>query len=228
MSVQTRYLVSMPLESVRRPAAVADRWGAYEMVLTDEGFTFHDELIDALIVPLGGSFTFSVSNLSEHTIFLVWDESTYVDTRGVASGLSSGDTRLIEVGQSRPPATIPAGARIEETGVPNNHIDGSEVSGFFPYAEDPSTEIGEFVRLVLPIRVEDVINEYTFVFEVDGVSGTDYQCGGLVQNCITSRGSMAAPFGSGSVTSRSYESMTRAEQCALIRGPRPKDCPEPF
>jgi hypothetical protein len=78
---------------------------------------------------------------------------------------------MIDVGRSHPPMTIPPGARAALTAIPSNSLtrDG-EVRDFVSPNEDPSRLEGSTVQLLIPLRIQDVTNEYTFLFELREVA----------------------------------------------------------
>jgi len=68
----------------------------------------------------GALYELKVHNNSDKQIQLLWDESTYVSTKGNASRLIRGQTRRIHSGQSQPAAPIPPKASLNEFFVPES------------------------------------------------------------------------------------------------------------
>lgn len=161
----------MPLESVQRPAAVEERWGEYRVAPADtSGFIYSDDLVNVAVVPEGGLFYLLIHNQSEHTVELVWNSAAYVGPDGLVSRVNSGDTRVMDLGRDQPNQSIPAGARLSVTALPVSLYEQTyginRIRDFVPFVEDaPRFEASE-IRLVLPLMVEGVVNEYTFVFAV--------------------------------------------------------------
>ena len=161
----------MPLEAVRRPADVAQRWGEYVIEAADSsGFTYEDALVSVAIVPVVGTFRMSVENKTEHSLQIVWNEATYVGVNGIVSRVSPGNTRVMDMEREQPPTVVPAGARAIVTAIPNDYYVTSSYGGYtrdFLCVRQPFGELQDSeARLVLPIRVQDVTNEYTFVFRL--------------------------------------------------------------
>lgn len=159
---------SMPLTSVRRPADAAERWGEYRVTEARDSFTYEDDLIRAVIAPMEGAFALILENKSEHSVQVVWDEMAYVGPDGFTSKVSSADIRMIDVGRAQPPTVIPPGARAAITAVPNEHI-GASTRDFLQSVDRASELNGATVQLLVPLRVQDVTNEYTFLFEIRDV-----------------------------------------------------------
>lgn len=159
------------MTEVRRPEDATKRWGDYEIrEAEEEGYTYEDDLVQIVAVPLSsGMFVLSIDNKTEHSLQLVWDQMSFVGPDGSASAVSSGDTRIMNVGQeSQPPTPIPAKASVEVTAIPNDLVSGTSVSPLFSVAD--SANFGEYegqnMRLIVPLQVEDTVNEYTLVFNI--------------------------------------------------------------
>lgn len=173
----------MPMVSVERPADVSDRWGEYTLEATDSsGVVYEDDLIGIGIAPARGMFQAVIENRSDHTIQLVWDQAVYVGPNGVSGRLSNGETRVMDLERSQPPTVIPRGARSVLGMVPNDNFESGTYGNYFhdfvPLEEGAEQLEGREVRVVLPFSVQDVVNEYTFVFKIEdvGFPWTDPEC----------------------------------------------------
>ncbi len=157
----------LALRAVQRPADVAERWGSYALTPADtSGYTYEDDLLSLLVVPLSGSFSVVVENRTEHSIRFLWAESSYVGPSGVASNVVPGDTRWIDMGNTPGPQNIPARATAVFTAIPRANADVSAMTITpFYHAEMACPEIlGSSIRLILPLEVEGNLNEYTLEF----------------------------------------------------------------
>src|SRR6266487_5122846 len=117
-----RVTYNMSLKEVQRPADVAKRWGDFTLQTSPDGFTYQDNLVQLLVVPVKGSFVLTVSNKTSYSMQFLWDQASYVGPDGISSMVSSGETRCIQMGQSRPPETIPANARAILTVIPSSLV----------------------------------------------------------------------------------------------------------
>ena len=163
----------MPLVAVNRPTDVENRWGPYELQLVDTSYTYEDQLMQVAFVPSDGTFWFRLQNKSEHSIQLVWDEMAYVGPSGLSSGVASGETRMMDVGQSRPPSVVPPGASLVDLAIPTTHLVrglyGHTILDFVPADSSAGGYEGKEIRLTFPVRVRETVNEYTFVFTLKNV-----------------------------------------------------------
>lgn len=113
---------NMSLTEVQRPANVAERWGDFTLEKSQDGFTYQDDLLQLLVVPARGSFLLTIENKTDHSMQFVWDQASYVSPDGISSPVVSGETRCIQMGESRPPEPVPANARAVITVIPNSLI----------------------------------------------------------------------------------------------------------
>ena len=162
-----------PLVAVRRPADVQKRWGPYRLDKTDTSYTYTDSLIRIAFVPLHGKFAFELENLTGHTLQIIWDEMAYVGPYRTSSRVSPGETRVIDMERQHPPTVVPPNAKVIKIAIPNDlyhtRADGDYVEDFVDTLAASQAE-GKEIQLLIPIRVEDVVNEYTFVFRLSHVA----------------------------------------------------------
>jgi len=166
---------NMSLKEVQRPADVAKRWGDFTLQTSPDGFTYQDNLVQLLVVPVKGSFVLTVSNKTSYSMQFLWDQASYVGPDGISSMVSSGETRCIQMGQSRPPETIPANARAILTVIPSSLVytpygGGCTVRDFVPPDSTAARFERKDARLILPLRVQDNVNEYTLVFRMTSIA----------------------------------------------------------
>lgn len=178
---------TMPLEAVQRPSDTQERWGNYTVEKTDSAeYTYSDQLVDVVVLPARGAFVMNVQNKTEHSLQILWDEMAYVGPTGLTSKVSSGDTRVIDMGKAQTPTVIPAKAKAALTAIPvDNYVvnlsAGNQMKDFICVGE-PYTELeGKEIRLLVPIRVQDVANEYTFTFRLQNI--TPPEMGALAEQC---------------------------------------------
>lgn len=135
---------------------------------------FADDLVRLDIVPARGVFSVRMSNETNATMRFLWDDGAYIDAHGISSGLVSGETRRIHIGQSQQPAVIPAGASVDLTVIPRGHI--ADVGGGRTHIHDfvsmcgtAEEYEGKVVRLLLAVQTQDRTVEYTAHYELTGV-----------------------------------------------------------
>lgn len=131
---------------------------------------------------------FELKNLSEHTLKINWDDISYMDYHGNVSRIMHKGVKYAEREQPQGSISIPKGGRISDIIVPiNNVYFDSGVSGLIPaqwkqtamipcyYNKKEVMErditnkvwIGLKIRVLFPIEIEGVKNDYNFEFTVD-------------------------------------------------------------
>ena len=109
---------------------------------------------------------------------LIWNEAAFVGLDGSTSKIMHVGVKYSEREGDQPATTIIRGAKIDDIAVPTSNVyyDEGVTVGYSTIGNGWKTrsmlpekyqgkEAGE-IRLMLPIQVKDVVNEYTFVFKV--------------------------------------------------------------
>lgn len=168
------------LIKVEKPEDSSDRYGSVQTV-TDAGvekYSFNDSIIDIVIVGTPEQFNFVLKNVSPSSLKIIWNEAVFVGLDGSTSKVMHVGTKYSERNGDQPASVIIKGAKIDDLACPtaNVYYDEGTRIGYSTYGNGwktksmlPETyqgkEAGE-IRLMLPIQVKDVVNEYTFVFKV--------------------------------------------------------------
>ena len=162
------------LIKVEKPADESVRYGETK-VEEIEGiikYRYIDDFIDILIFGSSKQFSFLLKNISPNTLKLVWNEAVFVDFSGTTSKVMHVGTKYSQKDSEQPASTIIKGAHIEDVAVPTCNVRYSDILREWitesMYPSIPATSPGE-LRLMLPVQVKDVINEYIFVFRADWV-----------------------------------------------------------
>ena len=157
-----------------------DRYGETKTI-TDAGvdkYSYNDNVIDILIYGTKEQFNFVLKNVSQHSLKLIWNEAAFVGLDGTSSKVMHVGIKYSERESDQPATTIIKGAKIDDCATPTSNVyyDEGYKIGYTTYGNGWKTrsmlpkeykgkEAGE-VRLMLPIQIKDVVNEYTFVFKV--------------------------------------------------------------
>jgi hypothetical protein len=162
------------LVKVEKPANESIRYGETKIVEV-EGVTkynYIDDYIDILIFGGDSKFIFLLKNISQNTLKLIWNEAVFVDFNGRSSKVMHTGTKYSQKDADQPSSTIIKGSSIDDVAVPTSKIRYSDILNDWVthsmYPDKQATIPGE-VKLMLPIQVKDVINEYIFVFRVDWI-----------------------------------------------------------
>ncbi len=176
------------LARVESPADVKKNYGETKIVLTQEEnlnkYRYEDDYINVLwYVGTNGIF-FTLENKSGHSIKINWDDISFVDIYGKVQRVMHNGVKFIDRNNSQPPTTIPNGAKIDEVLIPTDNvyfntgglysIGGWEKKSLIPsyykskesMASNAASYVGKTMKVLMPIVVEGVQNDYTFEFVV--------------------------------------------------------------
>lgn len=165
------------LSEVRRPADAEQRYGAKEVTETDSSYTFEDEFVKSTWVPAAGVFYVDIENKTGNSIQIDWNQGAYVGPDGNSQRLIHGDVRRYQANESLPPTVIPAGGSVSKTigsmeafegelfPVSYRNV-GTDTSGAASFRERVDAYEETEVQVLLPLKIEEEVNEYTFTFDV--------------------------------------------------------------
>lgn len=159
------------LASVEKPSNPEIRYGTTTVVEDDKvtKFSYVDNAIDIIIFGSSTQFSFVLKNVSDNSIKVVWNEAVFVDYDGSTSKIMHLGTKYSQKDGDQPASTVIKGAKIEDVAVPTVNVRYSDLLKDWVtdsmYPSDPGKEPGQ-LRLMLPIQLKEVINEYIFVFDV--------------------------------------------------------------
>jgi hypothetical protein len=164
------------LAEVEKPANPEIRYGETSTVSSDDAiskFQYKDNIIDILIFADRSKFYFVLQNISESSIKIVWDDAVFVDYDGNTEKVMHKGTQYSEKNSPQPATTIIKNAKWEDVVIPTHLVYYREATKYIEGGWDTHSmypilnelEPGQ-IKLMLPIQIKDVINEYVFVFDV--------------------------------------------------------------
>ena len=168
------------LLKVEKPEKATNRYGNTK-IIQDNGidkYSYNDSIIDIVIFGTSEQFNFMLKNVSDHSLKIIWNEAAFVGLDGLSSKIMHVGTKFSEREGDQPATTIIKGAKIEDLATPTSNVyydDGIKIgystigNGWKKHSMLPEKYIGKEageIRLMLPIQIRDVINEYTFIFKV--------------------------------------------------------------
>jgi hypothetical protein len=165
------------LSEVRRPADAEQRYGAKEVTETDSSYTFEDEFVKSIWVPADGVFYVDIENKTENSIQIDWNQAAYVGPNGNSQRLIHGEVRRYQANQSLPPTVIPAGGSVSKSIGSMEAFSGelfpvsyststTDTSGVANFRQRVDAYEEREVQVLLPLKIEEEVNEYTFTFDV--------------------------------------------------------------
>lgn len=159
------------LVKVEKPENSSERYGEIKTIEEKDvtQYSFEDELIDITICGGFSQFNFKLKNKSQSSIKIVWDDAVFVDYSGSTSKVMHSGIKYSQREASQPASTIIRGASLEDTIVPTSNVRYSDDLKMWVtdslYPENVTSEVKQ-IRLMLPIQIKDVVNEYVFIFDV--------------------------------------------------------------
>lgn len=161
------------LSKVEKPSNPEFRYGTTTTISDDKDitkFSYVDNFIDIILFAGSDQINFQIKNVSDNTIKIVWNEAVFVDVDGSTSKIMHAGTKYSEREGDQPASTIIKGAKLDDLAAPTNKVFYSDFlkkwcNGSL-YSKADKRLDGQILRLMLPIQVKDVINEYIFEFEL--------------------------------------------------------------
>ncbi len=176
---------TISLTSVELPANAKEQFG--ETITIDNSkndtsrYVYEDEYMKILWFVGSDKFYFTLYNKSNHALKIIWDDATLVMPDNSISKLMHNGVKYSQRNEAQVATTIPRGAKIEDVLVPTENVIYSDLLGWFvspmfKYSLSSDYEMekaksmkGEVLKVLLPIKIEDIQNEYTFVFTIKDV-----------------------------------------------------------
>lgn len=159
------------LSKVEKPSNESIRYGEISIIEKD-GITkygYKDDIINILILGSRSQFEFILENVSKHSIKIIWDEAVFVNFEGMSSKIIHTGIKYSQRDSEQPPTTIISNSKINEIALPIQNIIYSNVlkewitTSMYPSIPDFSKSQ---LKLMLPIQIKDIVNEYIFVFDL--------------------------------------------------------------
>lgn len=185
-------LFDMNLSNVEHPAESNSQYGDTEIVTYEEDsqvkYTYEDDYIKIIWGVYREQFGFVLYNKTNYTMKLLWDEASYIDYNGKSSRVIHSGIKYAERNAAQAPSVIAKGAYIRDIVAPSDNISYEKryslTSSYYEWEqralipsfasttetllEDCPRYIGKKVSVIMPIKIEDTVNEYVFTFDVVG------------------------------------------------------------
>jgi hypothetical protein len=184
------------LIKVERPEEASKRFGSYKVeTITSEDkykYSFEDDMVKTLWIATSRHISFRVENKTDQSIKIPWDEAAYVDINGVSHRVLHSGVEFTDRDNPQPPSEIVRKGSIEDTVYPIDHfiwesgnwrveplfpdldLHGGAFKGKFPSIGEVEKSmkrfIGAQVQVLLPLQIEETINDYVFTFRIDDVT----------------------------------------------------------
>ena len=177
---------SIGLKTVESPDNAKQQFGETKIVNFQDGETnkyrYEDDYINIVWYVDSKRFYFDLTNKSEHTIKINWDDISYVDYNGKVGRVMHSGVKYTERNNSQPASTVPKGATLSDILIPTENV--YFISGQFGGWREKylipcvyndaatrdaqaSSYVGKTMTIMMPIMIENVQNDYTFTFNID-------------------------------------------------------------
>jgi hypothetical protein len=177
---------NVQLAAVESPADAKKQFGETKVVTFKDGevdkYRYEDDYINIVWYVSSKQFNFKLTNKSNHTIKINWDDISFVDYDGKVGRVMHAGVKYTDRNSSQPASTVPKGASIDDILLPTENVyyvsgqyGGWRESYLVPCvyktpeafnAEAPSL-VGKTMTIMMPIMIENVQNDYTFTFNID-------------------------------------------------------------
>ena len=186
MSFSGTYTFNMT--DVERPENSTEKYGDFTTeVNEDGGIVYEDSLIKCAWLVGASRFSFTLENKTNNSIKIIWDECAYINENGATGRIMHSGVKYTDKNASQPPSVVVRGARIDEIMLPTDNV--YYISGQYggwrtkPLFTNRATTqadldvttkntVGKNVRILMPLQIKGVTNEYVFNFEITGFNQT--------------------------------------------------------
>lgn len=180
--------VTASLYNVEAPKDAKTRYGETKIVpIQIDGKTnyqYEDDYIDIKWSVGQKEFYFTLKNKSDYTIRLPWEDVSYVNILGSTGRVMHNGIKYSEKNNSQPPSVIPKNSSLTDVILPTDNVHYINVGTSSSWVTIPLINlsidknnfeeskkqwIGKTVRVLLPIVIEGVKNDYIFEFRVEDI-----------------------------------------------------------
>ncbi|MBB6109768.1 hypothetical protein SAMN05421821_105186 [Mucilaginibacter lappiensis] len=139
-------------------------------------YIFTDKDIDIIWLYALTEFDFILTNKSEQTIKIIWDDAAYIDKDGTTHKIFHKGVKYLDRNNSQPPSGIIKGAKISDLIAPTDYAyyssgsyGGWQQTRLFekPKRHQPALFDNITSRILLPISFNGTTIEYIFTFSIN-------------------------------------------------------------
>lgn len=174
---------SIGLDTVESPVDAKQQFGETKVVIFEEDgiskYRYEDDYIDIVWYVGLKEFYFNLTNKSENTLKINWDDVSYIDIDRHAKKVAHSGAIFRDRYNTQIPTTLPKGTSISEYLIPIDNIVFENMSIRRKYLlpcvyqtpkalkEEAPMLVGQKIAIMLPFIIENIQNEYTFTFNID-------------------------------------------------------------
>ena len=166
------------LREVEQPENVKEQNSKSKItILAEENETknsYEDDFIKIIWLPALTEFSFTLENKSDNSIKIIWDEAVYIDEDNSSLKVIHSDVKYVD-GKAQPLTVIAKKTKINDLVTPLDNIYYVNPSKYSSggWHKLPLFSVqksaGKTVKILLPIQIQETINEYIFSFKINHI-----------------------------------------------------------
>ena len=185
-----RAFYTVELQTVESPTNAKQQFGQTKVVnfsnVGGNKNVFEDEFINISWNVKSETLDFELTNKSNHTMKINWDDVSYVDYKGEVKRVIHANTKYIDKENAQVSLSIPKGAKLSDLFFPSEKAEFVRYRSKYQsydywtkktlipsvYKKKKEREekapmyTGKTMSVLLPIMIEGVQNDYYFTFEI--------------------------------------------------------------
>lgn len=157
------------LREVEQPENVKEQYSKSKItIFAEENETknsYEDDFIKIIWLPALTKFSFTLENKSDNSIKIIWDEAVYIDEDNSSHKVMHSGVKYVDGEKAQPLTVIAKKTKINDLVAP---VDNSYYSdGWINLSLFSVQSAGKTVKILLPIQIQETINEYIFSFKIN-------------------------------------------------------------
>jgi len=172
--------LKVSLKEVEVPENIKNRFGQSKIInfVKEDtlNYSFENDMIKVNWIPLQKQILFSLKNKTKHSLKIIWDQAVFVDINGLSHRLIHSSINFNNRNNPQPPTVVVKNSRVNEAIIPVNNVRFVNSywvkSNLIKVNRKSNSEkildnyIGKTIKILLPLEIQDTINEYIFTFEI--------------------------------------------------------------
>ena len=167
------------LREVEQPENVKEQYSKSKItIFAEENETknsYEDDSIKIIWLPALIEFSFTLENKSDTSIKIIWDEAVYIDEDSSSLKVIHSGVKYVDGEKAQPLTVIAKETKINDLVTLVDNIYYVNPSRYFSggcrklplFSVQKSA--GKTVKILLPIQIQETINEYIFSFKINHI-----------------------------------------------------------
>ena len=159
------------LREVEQPENVKEQYSKSKItIFAEENETknsYEDDFIKIIWLPALTEFSFTLENKSDNSIKIIWDEAVYIDEDNSSLKVMHSGVKYVDGEKAQPLTVIAKKTKVNDLVIPVDNIysvsSGWSILPLFSVQKSA----GKTVKILLPIQIQETINEYIFSFKIN-------------------------------------------------------------